>query len=86
MFNFSKAQIDDIFEIQEVAHTSWSQTYIAIIPSNIQEAFLEKAYSKESLLHRIKNTFFQVVFKDDSRIGFLNSSFPNKDGNVHIHA
>lgn len=86
MFKVSDAHLNDIASIQEVAYTSWAQTYKNIIPNHVQEAFLNKAYSTEALTHRINTTCFQVVFKDDSLVGFINSTYPNNEGNAHIHA
>ena len=44
----------DITAVQEIAHTSWNDTYQNIIPSNIQQSFLDKSYSVPMMEMRLK--------------------------------
>lgn len=37
-------QMADIQQVQQVAKTSWNNTYEEIIPFEIQESFLKSAY------------------------------------------
>lgn len=43
-------QKNDIIFVQEIAKKSWHQTYEGIIPNEIQDRFIEAAYSSDRLL------------------------------------
>ncbi|XQY92093.1 GNAT family N-acetyltransferase [Metabacillus sp. HB246100] len=68
----------DIAQIQHVAKTSWQTTYKGIIPLDIQENFIQMAYSDENLKKRMETTIFLVAEVEGKVIGFSNV-FPLKN-------
>ncbi|QQP10961.1 GNAT family N-acetyltransferase [Lysinibacillus agricola] len=78
-------QKNDIIFVQEIAKKSWHQTYEGIIPNDIQDRFLQTAYSSERLLGRLENSLFLVAILEDSIVGFAN--FSNVvDGEAELYA
>lgn len=76
----------DIPQVQQVAIKSWHTTYENIIPLNIQNNFLSKAYSEERLLARLSSSPFYVAKIDKQVIGFANFSNKKADGTVELFA
>ncbi|MET4563173.1 ribosomal protein S18 acetylase RimI-like enzyme [Lysinibacillus parviboronicapiens] len=76
---------EDIFFVQEIAKSSWHDTYEGIIPKKVQERFLQIAYSKESLLKRRQKSSFLVAVLDESLVGFANFSKTN-NGQAELFA
>ncbi|MFA1820926.1 N-acetyltransferase family protein [Virgibacillus oceani] len=81
-----KMKKKDIPHVQYVAKTSWHATYDGIIPRNIQDDFLQEAYSKDAMKHRLKNSHFFVAESSGRIIGFANYSLGDKDGKVELGA
>ncbi len=67
-------QKNDIIFVQEIAKKSWHQTYEGIIPNEIQDRFIEAAYSSDRLLSRLENSLFLVAILEESIVGFVNFS------------
>src|SRR5699024_12786399 len=51
----------DMKQIQDIAKTTWHATYDGIIPRDIQDHFLEKAYSLQMMKQRLKQPYFFVA-------------------------
>lgn len=54
---------EDIKKVQDIAKQSWNTTYDGIIPYNIQENFLNKAYSNEMMSKRLVSSYLFVAEK-----------------------
>ncbi|MFJ3387420.1 MULTISPECIES: GNAT family N-acetyltransferase [unclassified Lysinibacillus] len=67
-------QKNDIISVQEIAKKSWHQTYKGIIPIEIQDCFLQAAYSSDQLLSRLEKSLFLVAILEESIVGFANFS------------
>ncbi|UPW81637.1 GNAT family N-acetyltransferase [Lysinibacillus sp. Ag94] len=67
-------QKNDIISVQEIAKKSWHQTYKGIIPIEIQDRFLQAAYSSDRLLSRLEKSLFLVAILEESLVGFANFS------------
>lgn len=67
-------QKNDIISVQEIAKKSWHQTYKGIIPIEIQDRFLQVAYSSDRLLSRLEKSLFLVAILEESLVGFANFS------------
>ncbi|QDQ03276.1 GNAT family N-acetyltransferase [Lysinibacillus fusiformis] len=78
-------QVDDIIFVQEVAKSSWHDTYEGIIPKEIQDRFLQVAYSEETLIKRLHKSPFLVAELEGSLVGFANFSTIN-DGQAELYA
>jgi ribosomal protein S18 acetylase RimI-like enzyme len=76
----------DIPQVKHVAETSWHATYEGIIPRNIQDNFLQKAYSNEAMKQRLKNSHLFVAETGRNIIGFANYSTVDKDGKAELGA
>ncbi len=77
---------DDISFVREIAKTSWFATYDGIIPMQIQERFLEAAYSEKRLFTRLQNSLFLVAEFGESLVGFANFSAVNNNGQAELFA
>ena len=78
--------VEDIPQVKQVAIKSWHTTYENIIPLDVQNNFLEKAYSEERLLIRLSKSPFYVAKLNNKIIGFANFSNKKLDGNVELAA
>ncbi|KHF38909.1 GNAT family N-acetyltransferase [Halalkalibacter okhensis] len=67
-----KATLDDIANIQNITKITWNQTYEGLIPSEIQDKFIESAYSNENMEKRVRHSLFLVATVNDRVIGFAN--------------
>ncbi|MFD2444132.1 GNAT family N-acetyltransferase [Bacillus sp. CGMCC 1.16607] len=80
------AKIEDISEIQNVAMITWNYTYEGIIPYEIQEQFLNFAYSIKSMEQRIRNSILLVGELNGKIIGFANFYFINVNKDAELGA
>lgn len=78
-------QENDITFVQEIARISWHHTYEGIIPRDIQDRFLQLAYSRERLIERLINSPFLVAIFDERLVGFANFSNVTQ-GEAELHA
>ncbi|MCM3739652.1 GNAT family N-acetyltransferase [Oceanobacillus luteolus] len=76
----------DVAAVQTVAKTSWNATYAGIIPVDIQESFLSKAYSDKMLLKRRRKTYIFIAEVEGNIVGFANYSKVQSDKKCHLHA
>ena len=75
----------DIPEVQYVAKKSWNHTYYGIIPREVQNNFLNSAYSHEMLKKRLEQIIF--VAEDKGKIvGFVNLNETNKPNTYDLTA
>ena len=85
-YSIRKMKYDDIKQVQEVAKTSWNATYEGIIPFDIQERFLNSAYSDEMMQKRLNVSFLYVAEIDGKIVGFANFSPIKEEGIVELGA
>lgn len=76
----------DITAVQEIAHTSWNDTYQNIIPLNIQQSFLDKSYSVPMMEMRLKKTILLLAEHEGEAIGFANFTKLDDDGDAELIA
>lgn len=75
--NIRPMEEKDIPDVQYVAKKSWNHTYYDIIPEEVQNNFLNSAYSDEMLKKRLEQIVF--VAEDKGKIvGFINLNETNK--------
>ncbi|WP_026675232.1 GNAT family N-acetyltransferase [Alkalihalobacterium bogoriense] len=77
---------EDIKQVQDVAKTTWHDTYEGVIPIEVQNNFLSSAYSDEGMRHRLERSFLYVAEVDEQIVGFANFSPVKKDGKVELGA
>ncbi|WP_147804978.1 GNAT family N-acetyltransferase [Alkalicoccus halolimnae] len=65
-----RAVKEDIQDIRDIAVQSWHDTYEGIIPREVQDTYLDKAYSKERLEESIDKANMFVCEKAGHTIGF----------------
>ena len=85
-FTIRKMQKEDISHVQNIAKTSWNDTYEGIIPVEIQEGFLEMAYNVEMMNKRLENSFLFVSEVNGNLVGFANFSSLNEAGETELSA
>lgn len=76
----------DTKQVQQVAKTSWNATYEGIIPSAIQESFLNSAYSDEMMRRRMDHSLMLVAESEGNIVGFANYSKVRDGGKVELAA
>ncbi|MDA1476400.1 GNAT family N-acetyltransferase [Bacillus changyiensis] len=76
----------DIPQVQKVAKVSWHHTYEGIIPLDIQNKFLQSAYSDERMQRRKKYSLILVSEIEGKIVGFSNFSFVNDEGKAGLVA
>ncbi|MFJ8063702.1 GNAT family N-acetyltransferase [Psychrobacillus sp. NPDC096426] len=77
---------EDTGKVQDVAQKSWNATYEGIIPSEIQEQFLNSAYSDEMMEKRLNGSLLLVAEVKNSIVGFANFSPVKNEGEVELGA
>lgn len=85
-FLIRKVTQEDIRKIQSIARKSWHATYEGIIPIDIQENFLNTAYSDQMMERRINYSLVYVAEADQQVVGFANYSPVNESGEVELAA
>lgn len=85
-FKIRKMKKKDIRQVQQIAKTSWNHTYEGIIPFDIQEKFLEKAYNDEIMQQRLEHSLMLVSEADGKIVGFVNYSFVREGGEAYLAA
>lgn len=81
-----KMKKKDIPQVQQIAKTSWNHTYEGIIPFDIQEKFLQKAYNDERMQQRLEHSLMLVSEADGKIVGFANYSFVREGGVAYLAA
>lgn len=76
----------DIPQVRRVAADSWHATYEGLIPREVQDRFLDQAYSPQSLEARLTRSPFFVAESDGNIIGFANFSPLREDGSAELGA
>lgn len=77
-----KANVKDINEIQKIAKITWHDTYKELIPEEIQNKFLEMAYSYKSMIERVENSIMLLAEKNDQVVGFINLFIKETDAEL----
>lgn len=85
-FTIRNMEVDDIPQVQHVARTSWHSTYEGIIPIDIQESFLQYAYSDDMMRKRIEQSFIYVSEVAGQVVGFAAFSPVQEDGKAELAA
>ncbi|MBM7716233.1 ribosomal protein S18 acetylase RimI-like enzyme [Bacillus thermophilus] len=85
-FYVRKMQKSDIPQVRQVAKTSWNHTYEGIIPSEIQERFLEFAYSDAMLNKRLARSMMFVSEVGEKIVGFAGFSPVQENGHAELTA
>ncbi len=76
----------DISQVQHVARVSWNSTYEGIIPLEIQNNFLKKAYSYKVLKRKLKYSMMLVAEVHGKIVGFANYSHVSTEGSTLLGA
>jgi len=79
-------KLDDIAAVQQIAKISWNDTYEGIIPIDVQNLFIEKAYSNAMMMKRLEKTYVYVAVHDDKVVGFANFTRVDEDGDSELTA
>ncbi|MBD7908427.1 GNAT family N-acetyltransferase [Sporosarcina gallistercoris] len=85
-FKIRTMQPGNIQQVQRVAKISWNATYDGIIPVDVQERFLENAYSDDMMSRRMQNSVMLVAEQEGRMVGFANFSRVNEAGESELAA
>jgi len=84
-----KAKLDDIPEIQQIAKETWHHTYEGLIPRQIQDEFIDSAYSDKNMPLRVEKTILLVAVLNEKVLGFSNFFLKNQQqaelGAIYIY-
>jgi ribosomal protein S18 acetylase RimI-like enzyme len=64
------AGVDDVRKIQNVARTTWDNTYSESIPESVRAQFVSQAYSADTLRRRLESNVFLVASEGEEVLGF----------------
>ena len=79
--------VRDLRAVQGVARITSAETYRGIIPADELTSFVERAYSEESLKHRMEAGVFLVAVVGGEVVGFADfDPDPGKPGEVELAA
>jgi N-acetylglutamate synthase-like GNAT family acetyltransferase len=88
MFSVRPSEVEDINGIQQVARTTWLETYKGIYPDEFIHNFLNNAYSETSLERSIRRDmgeeerkFFVAINEKNEIVGYAHAM--NEDGRVY---
>ena len=79
-------KLEDIAAVQQIAKISWNDTYDGIIPIEVQNLFIERAYSTAMMMKRLEKTSVYVAVHDDQVVGFANLTRVDEDGDAELTA
>jgi ribosomal protein S18 acetylase RimI-like enzyme len=77
---------EDIESVQQIAKISWQDTYDGIIPIEVQDLFIERAYSNAMMMKRLEKTAVYVAVHEDKVVGFANFTKVDEDGDSELTA
>jgi len=77
---------DDIELVQQIAKVSWHHTYKGIIPEDVQQQFLNMAYSIPMLQKRMEKTNMLLAEVDGKIVGFAAFTRTDEDGDAELTA
>lgn len=77
---------DDIKVVQQIAKVSWQHTYLGIIPEDVQQRFLDMAYSVPMLQKRLEKTNMLLAEIDGQVVGFAAFTRTDEDGDAELTA
>lgn len=79
-------QEKDIQQVQQVAQTSWHDTYADIISFEARDSFLQAAYNESVMQNRMENSFFYVAEVEGEIVGFANFTPVTEEGVTELAA
>lgn len=85
-YTIRESKLTDLKQIQQIAKLSWNDTYEGIIPRDIQDSFIQSAYSDEMMARRIANSLLLIAETEEKVIGFANFSHVRDLGKVELAA
>lgn len=77
---------EDIECVRKIAYENFQTTYENILPTSVQEDFLNLAYNPERLKSRMENSVFLVFQQDGQILGYANFSYVDRKGNSELLA
>jgi len=77
-------QLGDFLAIRRVARETWAVTYRGIVPEDVQDEFVRRAYLEESLARRMEGGVFLVADLNEKVVGF--ADFYSDSGEVRLAA
>ncbi|WP_028399928.1 GNAT family N-acetyltransferase [Ectobacillus panaciterrae] len=85
-YKVRRMQAADIPDVQHIAKMSWYDTYEGMIPREVQDHFLDYAYSDEMMHRRVAHTLMFVAEADGKIVGFANFPHVNEEKEMELSA
>jgi GNAT superfamily N-acetyltransferase len=88
MIKITKASIEDITKIQQIAHVTWPITYGQILAKEQLDYMLDLIYSDEALTSQMekKEQLFYLISEDETTLGFIGIEYHYENESVtRIH-
>src|SRR5699024_4331872 len=79
-------QEKDIQQVQQVAQTSWHDTYADIVSFEARDSFLQAAYNESVMQNRMENSFFYVAEVEEKIVGLANFTPVTEKGKTELIA
>ncbi len=78
--------LNDIVAVKQIAKITWNDTYEGIIPTKIQNLFIERSYSNAMMMKRLEKTAVYVAIHNNEVVGFANFTRIDEDGDSELTA
>lgn len=78
--------LNDIIAVKQIAKITWNDTYEGIIPTKIQNLYIERSYSNAMMMKRLEKTAVYVAIHNNEVVGFANFTRIDNDGDSELTA
>ncbi|PIC69730.1 GNAT family N-acetyltransferase [Sporosarcina sp. P16b] len=82
-----KMTVEDIPDVQQIAHTAWQHTFQQHIPTEVIKAYIERTYSDLMLKKQLEKTMVLLAIDElGNSIGYLSYTPIDVDGESELTA
>ncbi|SEJ76352.1 Predicted N-acetyltransferase YhbS [Bhargavaea ginsengi] len=74
----------DIETVRQIAAVSYDDTYEGILPEEVQESFLTRAYAAPMMMKRLEKTTMLIAEHEGRPVGFANFTRVDEDGDAEL--
>lgn len=74
----------DIETVRQIAAVSYEATYEGILPEDVQESFLSRAFASPMMMKRLEKTTMLIAEHEGRPVGFANFTRVDEDGDAEL--
>ncbi|MCW1927695.1 GNAT family N-acetyltransferase [Bhargavaea beijingensis] len=74
----------DIETVRQIAAVSYDDTYEGLLPEDVQESFLARAYASPMMMKRLEKTTMLIAEHEGRPVGFANFTRVDEDGDAEL--